>query len=58
MLMGMLVLVFYAMSEKSKSEFVLNEGEDFDWVSLNRLNEYTLTEKTERDLKFFIKTKK
>lgn len=50
--------VFYALSEKAKSEFFLNEGEDFDWVSLDQLDKYTLTEKTDKDLKFFVKTKK
>lgn len=47
--------VFYALSKKTKSEFVLNEGEDFDWVNLERLDRYNLTKKTEKDLKFFIK---
>jgi mutator protein MutT len=50
--------VFYALNEKTKSEFVLNEGEDFDWVSLDKIGKYKLTEKTEKDLKFFIKNKK
>jgi mutator protein MutT len=45
--------VFYVLNEKTKSEFVLNEGEDFDWVSLGKIDDYKLTEKTERDLKFF-----
>jgi len=36
----------------------LNEGADFDWVSIDQLDKYALTEKTERDLKFFIKNKK
>ncbi|MFZ2193428.1 MAG: NUDIX domain-containing protein [Candidatus Moraniibacteriota bacterium] len=47
--------VFYALSEKTKSEFVLNEGENFDWINLNRIDKYNLTEKTEKDLKSFIK---
>jgi len=50
--------VFYALSEKNKSEFILTEGEDLDWVDLDELDNYTLTEKTKRDLKFFIKNKK
>lgn len=49
--------VFYALSEKAKSEFVLNEGEDFDWVNIDNLDKYTLTEKTKRDLDFFINNK-
>jgi mutator protein MutT len=50
--------VFYALSKKAKSEFVLREGEDFGWVSLNKIGEYKMTEKTKRDLKFFIKKQK
>lgn len=46
--------VFYALSRQPKSEFTLNEGADFDWVSLGRPTEYHLTEKTTKDLKFFI----
>lgn len=46
--------VFYALCHKNKSEFTLNEGADFDWVDLKRLDEYNITEKTERDLKYFI----
>lgn len=50
--------VFYAISDKRKSEFVLNEGEDFDWINLNKIDKYNLTEKTSRDLEFFIERKK
>lgn len=48
--------VFYAISEKQKSEMVLGEGADFDWVSLDKVFEYDLSEKTIRDLNTFIKT--
>lgn len=46
--------VFYVLSNQPKSEFTLNEGADFDWVSLDKLDKYSLTEKTAKDLKFFI----
>jgi 8-oxo-dGTP diphosphatase len=43
--------VFYVESEKEKSEMVLNEGADFDWIPLDKVFEYDVTEKTVRDLK-------
>jgi len=46
--------VYYVISDKDKSEFTLNEGKGFNWVSLNQLGKYNLTEKTEKDLKFFV----
>lgn len=45
--------VFYAISNKDKSSFTLTEGKDFDWINLEKLNEYSLTEKTIKDLAFF-----
>ena len=51
--------VFYVItSKKDKSGFVLSEGADFDWIKLNSLDKYNLTEKTEKDLRFFNKIKK
>lgn len=46
--------VFYVVSEKLKSEMILGEGADFDWVPLSRVFEYDLSEKTVRDLKLFL----
>ncbi len=46
--------VFYALNHQTKPEFTLSEGQDFDWVGLDKLDEYNLTEKTTKDLKFFI----
>jgi 8-oxo-dGTP diphosphatase len=43
--------VFYIESELEKSSMTLHEGEDFDWIPLDRVFEYDLTEKTERDLR-------
>lgn len=48
--------VFYVVSDKQKSEMVLGEGADFDWISLDKVFEYDLSEKTIRDLNTFIKT--
>lgn len=46
--------VFYITSALEKSEMVLNEGEDFDWIPLNKIFEYDLSIKTKDDLKTFI----
>lgn len=46
--------VFYLESQLKPSEMELTEGESIEWVSIDRLNEYDLTEKTERDLKTFL----
>ncbi len=46
--------VFYIISSKDKKHFRLGEGADFDWISLDRLDDYNLTEKTMLDLIFFI----
>lgn len=43
--------VFYVVSEKKKIEMVLGEGADFDWVSLDKVFDYDLTDKTVRDLR-------
>lgn len=50
--------VFYVESKLEKSQMCLKEGEDFDWVSINKIFEYNLTEKTIQDLKFFLRTRK
>lgn len=46
--------VFYVGSELEKSQMRLGEGEGFDWIPLDKVFEYDLTEKTRRDLKIFL----
>ena len=46
---------FFAHSDLEKSEMQLGEGEGFDWIPLDKVFDYDLTEKTERDLKLFIR---
>jgi 8-oxo-dGTP pyrophosphatase MutT (NUDIX family) len=46
--------VFYIESGLKKSDMVLHEGEDFDWIPLDQLFEYDLTDKARRDLQRFI----
>lgn len=36
-----------------KSQMVLGEGEDFDWVPLDKVFDYDLTDNTRSDLEFF-----
>lgn len=47
--------VFYVISDLSKDQMTLGEGADFDWVPLERVFEYELTEKSVRDLHTFIR---
>lgn len=47
--------VFFAESNLGKSSMRLNEGEGFDWISLGKVFEYDLTEKTARDIKTFLR---
>jgi len=47
---------FYIVSEKSKEEMTLGEGADFDWISLDTVFTYDLTEKVKNDLEFFLRT--
>jgi 8-oxo-dGTP pyrophosphatase MutT (NUDIX family) len=47
--------VFYVESDLEKSEMRLTEGESFDWIPLDRVFGYDLTEKTAKDLKMFIR---
>lgn len=49
--------VFYVVSDKKKEDMVLGEGADFDWIPLDKVFEYDVTDKTRDDLSFFIKTK-
>lgn len=45
--------VFFVESSLKKSEMRLTEGADFDWVPLDEVFGYNLTEKTRHDLKTF-----
>lgn len=47
--------VFYTKSDLKKSEMKLGEGEDFDWVSLDKVLGYNLTDKTRKDVKTFLR---
>lgn len=48
--------VFYVVSEKLKSEMVLREGADFDWIPLEKVFEYDLSDKSDQDLRTFLST--
>lgn len=50
--------VFFAESDLDKSAMKLNEGADFDWISLDKVFEYDLTEKTAIDLNAFLRFEK
>jgi len=45
--------VFYAVSEIAKEDMVLSEGAGFDWIKLDDLERYELTDKTIKDLNIF-----
>ncbi|MBI2355685.1 MAG: NUDIX domain-containing protein [Candidatus Doudnabacteria bacterium] len=47
--------VFYVKSDLDKSKMTLGEGADFDWVPLDEVFDYDLTDKTRQDLEFFLK---
>lgn len=49
--------IYYIESELKKSEINLGEGADFDWISLDKVFEYDLTEKVREDLKTFLQLK-
>src|SRR3989338_3178439 len=46
--------VFFVESDAEKETFTLGEGAGFDWVMLSHLDSLNLTEKTKRDLNFFL----
>jgi 8-oxo-dGTP pyrophosphatase MutT (NUDIX family) len=48
--------IFFVRSELDKSKMYLTEGEDFDWIPLDKVFGYDLTEKTEKDLRFFLQS--
>lgn len=47
--------VFYIVSDMPKSQMTLGEGADFDWVSLEKVFEYDLSDRTAQDLNTFLK---
>jgi 8-oxo-dGTP pyrophosphatase MutT (NUDIX family) len=50
--------VFFVESDLPKEQMNLSEGEDFDWIPLDKVFEYVLTEKSIKDLKLFLKLQK
>ncbi len=46
--------IFFVESDLEKSQMCLGEGADFEWIKLDKVFEYDLTDKTTRDLKFFL----
>lgn len=52
--MGRHRYVFYVISDVPVAELTLGEGAGFEWISLDRVNEYDLTDKTKEDLGFFV----
>lgn len=46
--------VFYVESNLELTAMTLGEGAGFDWVSLENIFEKDLTDKTEKDLKYFL----
>lgn len=50
--------VFFVESGLEKSQMRLNEGEGFNWIALDEIFNYDLTEKTKRDLKHFLQVQK
>ncbi len=49
--------VYYIESSLEKSDMSLGEGADFDWIPLDKVFDYDLTEKTAKDLKLFISSR-
>ncbi len=52
--MGRHRYVFYVVSDAPLAELTLGEGAGFEWVPLERVNEYDLTDKVKADLEFFV----
>jgi 8-oxo-dGTP diphosphatase len=50
--------VFYVESMIGKYEVTLTEGQGCDWIPLERVFDYDLTEKTRQDLQLFVKSRK
>ena len=53
--MGTYRVIFYVESDISASELVLGEGAGFEWVPIEKAFSYDLTEKTQDDLRYFVK---
>jgi len=49
---------FYVQSELDKSQMTLGEGAGFDWIPLEQISKYDLTEKTKKDLETFVQKQK
>jgi ADP-ribose pyrophosphatase YjhB (NUDIX family) len=47
--------VYYVISEVSKSDMKLGEGQGFDWIPMDNVFSYDLTEKTKNELEMFAK---
>lgn len=47
-------IVFYSLNDTVKENFILGEGAGFDWIYLDNLDQYDLTEKTRLDLNMFL----
>ena len=47
--------VFYVVSDKKKNEMILGEGADFDWIPLDNISKYDLTDMTRNDIATFLK---
>lgn len=47
--------IFFVENNLDKSQMKLGEGEDFDWIPLDKVFEYDLTAKTIRDLELFLR---
>jgi 8-oxo-dGTP pyrophosphatase MutT (NUDIX family) len=45
---------YYIESDIPKSEMILSEGADFDWVPLDKVFEYDMSDETVESLKMFI----
>ena len=50
--------IFFIEKYVSKLDIHLTEGKDCEWVSLDKVFDYDLTENTERDLKMFLRSRK
>lgn len=46
--------IYMFPSDLKKDQMKLTEGADFDWIPIEKVFDYDLTDKTVRDLKFFI----
>lgn len=46
--------VFFVESDLDKFQMKLSEGEDFDWIPLNKVFDYIITKKSVEDLKTFL----